>query len=100
MTRAGAPGARSLPGRIRALAARDVHHQHQVHEPTERDEERAELVGRAEALYEQIFRLDEALYRATSARPQPNPVSDQMAQLQKAAETGLFDPLKVWRRNT
>jgi regulator of CtrA degradation len=59
-----------------------------------------ELVGRAEALYEQICRLDEALYRATSAKPQPNPVSDQMAQLQKAAETGLFDPLKVWRRNT
>ncbi len=59
-----------------------------------------ELVGRAEALYEQICRLDEALYRATSAKPQPNPVSDQMAQLQKAAETGLFDPLKVWRRKT
>ena len=59
-----------------------------------------ELVGRAEALYEQICRLDEALYRATSAKPQSNPVFDQMAQLQKAAETGLFDPLKVWRRTT
>lgn len=57
-----------------------------------------DLVGRAEALYEQICRLDEALYRATSAKPQTNPVSDQLAQLQKAAETGAFDPLMVWRR--
>ncbi len=57
-----------------------------------------ELVGRAEALYEQICRLDEALYRATSAKPQTNAVTDQLAQLQKAAETGVFDPLMVWRR--
>lgn len=58
-----------------------------------------ELVGRAEALYEQICRLDEALYRATSAKPATNAVSDQIAQLQKAAETGAFDPLMVWRRS-
>lgn len=58
-----------------------------------------ELVGRAEALYEQICRLDEALYRGTTAKPQTNPVTDQIAQLQKAAETGAFDPLMVWRRS-
>jgi len=58
-----------------------------------------ELVGRTEALYEQICRLDEALYRATSAKPATNAVSDQIAQLQKAAETGAFDPLMVWRRS-
>ncbi len=57
-----------------------------------------ELVGRSEALYEQICRLDDALYRATSAKPQTNAVTDQIAQLQKAAETGVFDPLMVWRR--
>jgi regulator of CtrA degradation len=57
-----------------------------------------ELVGRTEALYEQICRLDAALYRATSAKPETNAVSDQIAQLQKAAETGAFDPLMVWRR--
>lgn len=58
-----------------------------------------ELVGRAEALYEQICRLDEALYRGTTAKPPVNPVVDQIAQLQKAAETGAFDPLMVWRRS-
>jgi regulator of CtrA degradation len=58
-----------------------------------------ELVGRAEALYEQICRLDEALYQpASKARAAANPVSDQIAALQKAAETGAFDPLMVWRR--
>ncbi|MCU0730808.1 MAG: DUF1465 family protein [Hyphomonas sp.] len=58
-----------------------------------------ELVGRAEALYEQICRLDDALYRGTTAKPPVNPVVDQIAQLQKAAETGAFDPLMVWRRS-
>jgi len=59
-----------------------------------------ELVGRAEALYEQICRLDEALYQPSSkARSAANPVSDQIAALQKAAETGAFDPLMVWRRS-
>lgn len=58
-----------------------------------------ELVGRAEALYEQICRLDEALYQpASKAKAGANPVSDQIAALQKAAETGAFDPLMVWRR--
>jgi len=58
-----------------------------------------ELVGRAEALYEQICRLDEALYQpASKARATINPVSDQIAALQKAAEAGAFDPLLGWRR--
>jgi len=27
-----------------------------------------------------------------------NPVIDQISQLQRAAETGAFDPLMVWHR--
>lgn len=57
-----------------------------------------ELVSRAEALFEQICRLDEALYQPTRATSAANPVSEQMAALQKAAETGAFDPLMIWRR--
>ena len=56
-------------------------------------------MGRAEALYEQICRLDEALYQGNKTKTASNPVSDQIAQLQKAAETGAFDPLMVWRRS-
>ena len=57
-----------------------------------------ELVERSEALFEQICRLDEALYGTQARTPPSNPVSDQIAQLQKAAETGAFDPLMVWQR--
>lgn len=58
-----------------------------------------ELVGRAEALYEQICRLDDALYTGSKTKAGANPVSDQIAQLQKAAETGAFDPLMIWQRS-
>ena len=57
-----------------------------------------ELVDRSEALFEQICRLDEALYGARAKASGENPVSEQIAQLQKAAETGAFDPLMVWNR--
>lgn len=57
-----------------------------------------DLVSRAEALYEQICRLDEALYGQKPAGVPQNPVIDQISQLQKAAETGAFDPLMVWHR--
>ena len=57
-----------------------------------------ELVERSEALFEQICRLDQALYGSTAQGSPANPVSDQIAQLQKAAETGAFDPLMVWHR--
>lgn len=57
-----------------------------------------ELVGRAEALFEQVCRLDEALYQPARVNAAANPVSQQMAALQKAAEDGAFDPLMVWRR--
>ena len=57
-----------------------------------------ELVGRAEALFEQICRLDEALYQPAPPAGAPNAVSEQMAALQKAADTGAFDPLMVWHR--
>jgi regulator of CtrA degradation len=57
-----------------------------------------ELVARSEALFEQICRLDQALYSAPVPGQAKNAVSDQIAQLQKAAETGAFDPLMVWHR--
>lgn len=58
-----------------------------------------ELVGRAEALFEQICRLDEALYPAARPKGPANPVSEQIAALQRAAETGAFDPLMIWRKS-
>lgn len=57
-----------------------------------------ELVGRAEALFEQVCRLDEALYQPARPSAASNPVSQQIAALQKAADDGAFDPLMVWRR--
>ncbi len=57
-----------------------------------------ELVVRSEALFEQVCRLDQALYHPARAAAAPNAVSEQLAALQKAADTGAFDPLMVWRR--
>jgi len=54
-----------------------------------------ELVTNAEALYERIIRLDEALYSGKPRRPE-NSVTHQIEALQKAAETGAFDPLAIW----
>lgn len=58
-----------------------------------------ELVARSEALFEQICRLDEALYQPPPAPVPSNPVSEQIAALQKAADTGVFDPMMSWRKN-
>lgn len=57
-----------------------------------------DLVGRAEALFEQICRLDRQLYGPSRETASANPVFDQINQLQRAAETGAFDPLMVWHR--
>lgn len=57
-----------------------------------------DLVTRAEALFEQICRLDDALYGDTHMTAASNPVIEQISQLQRAAETGAFDPLMVWTR--
>lgn len=54
-----------------------------------------ELVANAEALFERIIRLDEALYSGKPRSPE-NSVTSQIEALQKAAETGAFDPLAVW----
>ncbi|MEO0983486.1 MAG: DUF1465 family protein [Pseudomonadota bacterium] len=56
-----------------------------------------ELVGRSEALFERICRLDAALYGRPSSRP-ANAVSHQLAALEEAAATGAFDPLSIWGR--
>lgn len=58
-----------------------------------------DLVERSEALFEQICRLDAALYSAEPRPPAPNPVSEQMSKIQQAAESGAFDPLMVWSRS-
>ena len=54
-----------------------------------------DLVERSEALFERICRLDAAIYGGEVIES-TSPVGDQLAQLQKAAETGAFDPLRVW----
>jgi regulator of CtrA degradation len=55
-----------------------------------------DLVSRSEALYEQICRLDAALYVGRLPNSDASPVSAQIAKLQAAAETGAFDPLRIW----
>ena len=57
-----------------------------------------DLVSRSEALFEQICRLDDALYAQSPGSAVSNPVIEQISQLQRAAETGAFDPLMVWSR--
>lgn len=56
-----------------------------------------ELVGSAEALFERILRLDEALYGHRQQRPR-NAINQQIQALQKAADTGAFDPLAIWSK--
>ncbi len=56
-----------------------------------------ELVENAEALFERIIRLDEALYNDMPDAPE-NSVTRQIEALQKAAETGAFDPLAIWNK--
>ncbi|MDJ0919787.1 MAG: DUF1465 family protein [Henriciella sp.] len=55
-----------------------------------------DLVERAENLFERICRLDDAIYGNQTDSPAESPVNQQIADLQRAAETGAFDPLKVW----
>jgi len=54
-----------------------------------------ELVSDSEALFERIVRLDEALYSGKPRSPE-NSITNQIEALQKAAETGAFDPLAIW----
>lgn len=54
------------------------------------------LVDGAEALFDRICRLDESIYGDEGAGA--DPVNDQIAKLREAAETGIFDPLSVWRK--
>lgn len=55
-----------------------------------------DLVERSEQLYEQICRLDGALYGAQTDAA--NPVGAQMDQIRHAAETGAFDAVQIWGR--
>ncbi len=56
-----------------------------------------DLVERSEALFERICRLDAAIY-GQAEQAGASPVNRQLDALRKAAETGAFDPLKVWGR--
>ena len=56
-----------------------------------------DLVERSENLFERICRLDLAIY-GNQPTESESPVSMQMAALREAAETGAFDPLKVWTK--
>ncbi|MEO1475522.1 MAG: DUF1465 family protein [Pseudomonadota bacterium] len=56
-----------------------------------------DLVVNTEALFERIARLDGTLYGGQVPEVQ-NPVTDQLAALQEAAETGAFDPLAIWTK--
>ena len=56
-----------------------------------------DLVQNAEALFERIARLDEALYSGVT-NGQGNAISNQIDALQKAADKGVFDPLAIWSR--
>lgn len=54
------------------------------------------LIDRSRALYERVWRLDEALYSSES-QPGENLVMKQIDRLRNAAEGGAFDPLAIWR---
>lgn len=54
-----------------------------------------DLVERSESLFERICRLDSAIY-GNGPQMVESPVSLQMEELRRAAETGAFDPLRVW----
>jgi len=54
-----------------------------------------DLVERSENLFERICRLDAAIYRGGPIESE-SPVNTQLMELQRAAETGAFDPLNVW----
>ena len=56
-----------------------------------------DLVERAEGLFERICRLDQALY-VTPQTGRYSPVVNQWEELQQAAETGAFDPLRIWSK--
>ncbi len=58
--------------------------------------ELAALIDRSRNLYERVWRLDEALY-SDDAVPGENPVMSHMKRLRTAAESGVFDPLAIWR---
>lgn len=62
-----------------------------AHLPTEL----TELVARSQALYERVWRLDEALFSAVGTTD--NAVQRQLNRLKSAAESGAFDPMNIWR---
>lgn len=55
-----------------------------------------DLIDQSRALYERVWRLDEALYSSDVA-PSENVVMKQIGRLRNAAEGGAFDPLAIWR---
>ena len=66
---------------------------------TDQPEALKSLVERSFAIYERVWRLDEALYSEDETESEDaNPVINQMNRLRNAAENGVFDPMAVWRQ--
>ncbi len=55
-----------------------------------------DLIDQSRALYERVWRLDDALY-SSETKPTENLVMKQIDRLRNAAEGGAFDPLAIWR---
>lgn len=55
------------------------------------------LVRRSRALYDRVWRLDAAIYAPEETDSSDNPVMKQLDRLRNAAESGVFDPLAIWR---
>ncbi len=55
-----------------------------------------DLIDQSRALYERVWRLDEALF-SSETQPGENLVMKQIDRLRNAAEGGAFDPLAIWR---
>ncbi len=56
-----------------------------------------ELVDRAKDLFDRLHRLDEMIFDEPE-EPAVNAVTSQLQALQDAANSGVFDPLSVWRK--
>lgn len=56
-----------------------------------------DIVARSESLFDRLCRLDVRLYGPRETK-EPNPVTRQIDALKRAAQSGAFDPLSVWKR--
>lgn len=88
-------------GEMTPLEARDARYRLNrgvpLHPDAALDPDFRALVARSERLFERLCRLDQQLYH-TGGNDDANPVSRQIEALKRAAQSGAFDPLSVWKR--